>query len=103
LETERGSSGPQTLQLATVGDFFILSFLVPVRPGFLYTSEILSSAGADVGPIANLIPSDTLGHCHLVCSRRSIPPGAYKLRVKELDERRNPTDREFLFAFRVQE
>jgi hypothetical protein len=103
LDSVRGGQPALTVKLPPGREVFILSFLVPVRPKFQYSAEIVNAAGAPINPASELIPEDELGHCSLICARRTFRTGIFRLTVKERTPQGVLTDRQFAFQFAVEE
>jgi hypothetical protein len=103
LDTVRGVQPAPTVKLPPGREVFVLSFLVPARPKFQYSAEIVNAAGAPVGPASELIAEDDLGHCSLICPRQLFRTGMYTLTVTERTPQGNRTDRQFAFQFAVEE
>jgi hypothetical protein len=103
LDSVRGAQSTPTVRLPLGRDIFILSFLVPLRPQFHYSAEIINSGGAPVSRVSELFAEDKLGHCSLICPRGTFPTGMYSLIVKERTEQRDLTGRLFAFQFVVEE
>jgi hypothetical protein len=103
LDSVRGVRSTPTVKLVPGRDVFILSFLVPIRPEFRYSAEIVNAGAAPVSRISELFADDDVGHCRLICSRRIFQTGMYTLAVSERTPQGDLTGRKFAFQFVVEE
>lgn len=77
----------------------ILSFLVPIRPGFRYSADIADGAGRIIASKPEIFSYDGKGDFQLVCERGLFAKGEYVLTVSEMDPRSNNLVRRFPFSF----
>lgn len=71
----------------------LLSFFVPVRPGFQYRASIDGGAAIDIAS------HDGLGNFHLLCNRALIGLGKHVLTVTETNRDTGKTERSVDFEF----
>ena len=71
----------------------LLSFFVPVRPGFRYRAAI------DGGDAVDIASYDSLGNFHLLCNGAQVRPGKHLLTVNEINPATAKTERSVDFEF----
>jgi hypothetical protein len=71
----------------------LLSFFVPVRPGFRYRAAI------DRGDAVDIASYDGIGNFHLLCNGAQVRPGKHLLTVTEINPATAKTERSVDFEF----
>jgi hypothetical protein len=79
----------------------VLTFFVGVNPALRYTASLADSTGAAVFDAGEIWSSDGEGTFYLVCPKRLLPGGAYKLRVAASDRPSGKVEKEYVFEFRA--
>ena len=94
LNVTRGGQR-STVSLSPRDRLFLLSFFVPIRPGFRYHLLV------DGLMLTEIHSYDEKGNFHIVCDRRVIGLGIHVLTITETDPEARKTDRSFEFSFEM--